>query len=173
MLKEFPAPFLFIFLTILRGPAPGWFDILWQNFIWQKIYICNLEIFLPLDMDFIFHFDTCRPRNQRKVKWQKKMHIWALSIWFSQIWRKNCKWWSDFALRKIWLYFLLYFFAKNIYLVKNTSSEIISSELIHTTTTTKSRAKFLSPEPNGQDSNIILFSNLQKDIFLPFQVLTW
>ena len=57
----------------------------------------------------------------------------ALSIWFGtwfcrcnffQKCKKNYNWWSDFVLRKMWLDLILQLFAKNIYVVKNTSSEL-------------------------------------------------
>ena len=44
--------------------------------------------------------------------------------------KKKCKWWSDPVLRKIWLGPMLSLFAKNIYLVKITSSKSIISELV-------------------------------------------
>ena len=43
-------------------------------------------------------------------------------------------WWSDPVLSKIWLDPILKLFAKNIYLVKITSSELIISELVFFTT---------------------------------------
>ena len=44
------------------------------------------------------------------------------------------KWWFDSVLRKFWLDFVLKIFAKNIYVVKNTSWEMINSELVFFTT---------------------------------------
>ena len=55
-----------------------------------------------------------------------KICTWFCHCIFFQKCRKNYKWWSDSILRKIWLDFVLKLFAKNIYVVKNTSSEIIN-----------------------------------------------
>jgi len=41
-------------------------------------------------------------------------------------------------------------YSKNIYVVKNTNSEIIESELLKKITRSRSSANFLSQKPNGQ-----------------------
>jgi hypothetical protein len=45
--------------------------------------------------------------------------------------KKNYKWWSDPVIRKIWLDPILEFFAKNIYVVRITSSELFIPELVN------------------------------------------
>ena len=52
---------------------------------------------------------------------RKFAHDFVVVIFFKNT-KKNYKWWSDYVLRKNWLDLTL--FAKNIYVVKNTSSEL-------------------------------------------------